>query len=65
MNAPEARTLAKAINRRLRRTKAFYGGGPWGLDFATFQATYPQMCQAFNQAAEILTGKPGRYIPRL
>jgi hypothetical protein len=59
-----ARAVIKAINRRIRRHGFFDGGRAFGVDYATWNVTYPQMASVFNQAASQLTGRPGRYLPR-
>ena len=59
-----AKTLIKAINRRIRRKKLFEGGLQYGLDYPTWSLCYPQMSKVLNQAAKVITGKDGRYLPK-
>lgn len=59
-----AKTLIKAINRHIRRKKLFEGGLQYGLDYPTWSLCFPQMSKVLNQAAKIITGKDGHYLPR-
>lgn len=61
MNANEAKATMKSINRQIR--KHWYGG-MIGWDFTTFTVIYPRISGVFNQAAEVLTGRKGRYLPK-
>ena len=63
MSSDEARTLVKAINRRIRRDQIFEGGKAFGVDYTTWAICYPSTASAFNAAAEILTGRSGRFLP--
>lgn len=56
--------IVKAINRRVRRHGFFDGGKAFGVDYNTWVAVYPQMAFEYNKAAEVIQGKPGRYLPR-
>ena len=58
------RAIVKAINRKVRRHGFFDGGRAFGVDYATWCHCYPQMASVFNQAAEKITGRSGRYLPR-
>jgi hypothetical protein len=60
----EAKTLIKSINRHIRRKKLFEGGLQYGLDYPTWSFCYPQMSKILNEAAKIITGRDGFYLPK-
>lgn len=62
MNTAEARTIIKSINRRCRRGKMF-GRDRYGADFSTWSVCYPQTSRAYVEAAKIITGRDGRFMP--
>jgi hypothetical protein len=62
MNNPTA--ILKAINRHVRRNNVFSGGRSFGVDYTTWSICYPQMSSVFNKAAQQITGRPGRFLPR-
>ena len=64
ITSENAKPVLKAINRHLRRHPAFQGGREYGVDHITWSLCYPQMAGAVDQIGEILTGRPGRYVPR-
>jgi hypothetical protein len=61
----EARVIIKSINRWVRRTKPFWGGREFGVDWITWRVTYPHISAAYQRAAEILLDRDGRFMPRL
>lgn len=48
----------------MRKTRPFEGGRQYGVDYPTWIVTYPQTAQVFRQAAEVLVGKQGNFMPR-
>lgn len=50
----DARSLAKAINRHIRRRHIFEGGRTFGVDYSTWAVCYPHLAREFNQAAALL-----------
>ena len=56
--------VAKAINRRVRKHRFFDGGRTFGVDYATWACSYPQMAAEFNRAVEVINGRKGRYLPK-
>ena len=60
----QAFAIVKAINRRIRKHGIFDGGKAFGVDYNTWSCCYPRMSAVYNQAAEEIKGKPGRYLPR-
>ena len=65
MNTQEATTLLKAINRRLRRTRAFQGGTQYGIDYNTWCITFPRMARSFTAAARVLVPGCTRPVPNI
>lgn len=59
-----ARAIVKTINRRCRRHRYFEGGRQFGVDYTTWVMCHPQMAFEYSRAAEALTGRKGRFIPR-
>ncbi len=64
MNQSEARAICKAINRHVNKVEVFMGGRQFGVDFNTWAVCYPQMCREFRNAAAVVVGRPGRFLPR-
>jgi len=60
-NPNQASAVVKSITRHLRKTREFRG--PW--DYATWCVLHPQMATEFSKAAQLLVGRPGRFLPRL
>lgn len=60
----EASALIKAINRWVRRTRPFEGGKQFGVDFRTWNVTYPQIASAYKAAATVIAGRPGYFMPK-
>lgn len=56
--------FVKAINRWARRRRPFAGGRQFGVDFATWNACYPQLAAAYQKAATVIAGRNGRFLPR-
>jgi hypothetical protein len=55
--APEdARSVAFAINRYVRRRRIGEGGRSFGVEYVTWHICHPQLSTAFNAAIEVLTG---------
>lgn len=54
------RAILKAINRWVRKQGRAFAIG-W--DYATWTHVYPQTASIFNQAAEALSGRKGRFMP--
>ena len=52
------KAILKAINRYCRKNL----GKGW--DYATWTVVYPQMAFEFSRAAEAMTGRKGRYLPK-
>ncbi len=63
MTVPVARAVIKSIRRHL--WKIDRSAPPWGWDYATWSVVYPQTARVMNEAAQTITGHPGRYVPRL
>ena len=63
MTKTEARQFVKAINRRCRRGK-LWGTDRYGTDFSTWFTCNPQVAQTYVDAAKVLIGRVGRYMPR-
>ncbi len=59
-----AKAVIKSINRQVNKMEYFKGGKQFGVDFATWSVTCPQMAQMFSEAAKVLTGREGRFLPR-
>lgn len=63
MSNEEARAVAYAINRYVRRRRIGEGGRSFGVDYVTWHICHPQLSAAFNAAIEVLTGRAGKYVP--
>ena len=61
MDKTQAIAIAKSINRHVRRN---WHGGMFGWDYATFSVCFPRTCAVFNEAAEVITGRERRFLPR-
>lgn len=64
MNQDNARTTIKAINRWTRTYRPFEGGRTFGVDYITWRISYPQIAKTYQLAAEMITGRTGRFMPR-
>lgn len=64
MNKEIAQSIVKSINRHCRKVEMFKGGREYGIDFSTFSTCYPQISKVFCNAAEILVGRKGKFLPR-
>ena len=62
MDKQSAIATAKSINRHMRRN---WHGGMFGWDYATFSVYFPRMCAVFNEAATVIAGRKGRFLPRV
>lgn len=61
MNKQTAIAIIKSINRHIRN---HWFGGMRGWDYATWTVVYPQMAHQYSAAAQVITGRPGRYLPK-
>jgi hypothetical protein len=57
------KSILKSINRHVKKNRLFEGGRSFGVDFATWQVNYPQMCREFCKAAQQLLGREGNFLP--
>ena len=64
MNKETAQSIVKSINRHCRKSETFKGGREYGIDFSTFSTCYPQISKVFCNAAKILVGRKGRFLPQ-
>lgn len=65
MSKTNAKAVIKSITRHLNKINAFGGGRQYGIDHNTWRACYPQISNEFQKAAIVLTGRNGRFVPRL
>lgn len=63
MTKAQAKKICKKINAWVKRENPFEGGKSFGVDFATWCVVYPEKARGFCEAATVLTGKAGRYMP--
>jgi len=63
MNAIEAKSTIKAINRHLRRHRVLEGGLKFGLDHITWSICHPHMARMVDKAGQVITGRAGRFLP--
>ena len=54
MSPATAGIICRAINRHLRRRRAFDGGRAFGVDYRTWCISYPHLSRAFSAAAGIV-----------
>lgn len=53
----------KAINRHVRKARIFEGGKAYGVDWPTWNVCYPHLARAFCNAAEVVMGRKGLFMP--
>lgn len=55
--------ILKSINRWARKYRKSCGYQPFGFDYITWRINHPHISAVFQENAEKITGRNGRFMP--